>query len=1506
LIDDRGDWRRRQDDGGRRGRSRSRSRSRDRLTGGGGGGGGSGDHHHHHSHHHHHQHHSSYRHHSYKDSSRHNRDTSPGDGDWRRDGTNNNSNNHNSNKPKSAPHSPMSSGEIGELKLERQQQQNVRESVISNGDNGDNKAPKEEEDVLVSLGKIEDTIAKETAAVQSLEEKISTLKDEEQKMLIALEKMENQPPQMPAILLDTGKDDDNDNGDVMLVSSSENEKEEGEGGGGKTKTKKKKNESAAANGNDSSPEEEYEPVPQKKRGRPPKKGKGNNGGIIPPKAPIKPAGLQRAINILGSYVSALDVECTTDRILKESAAKAKAQHARFAHLAPSIVVPPATPPGVAATASGNAETDMMDADNNNDNDITATRQDRMNNTSIEQQNDMTAAVPATIMTITSCQQHLQSLMASGMKNLPPPSPGISKVLKSEFRSILEKHVDAAILYRAKFEAYRVRCAKRAVELVEAEALAKQQAEREQQFLQEQQKHHHHNHHHSQNSHSHTNLHGHHHQQQQQQQQSLQPPISPTFSGGGRTGARGRSGDIVRSDLEEKMAIMTLQAIELVRHMCDLPTQALLSDRAARWMKGYRDYNRLVEDPIQEEYSRALIRPWTDEEKRTFMERFLVHHKDFARIATFLPGRSVREIVQLYYQIQYSDEFSHTRRKYLMRKRRERAEENTAFRNGVLGMGMGKGIAASMMPLPSPSSLPDNAAHEGGGGFPAPAAAYEEWEQLGTARSRGGGRRGRGASSRPTSTAASVSEGWTAGTIDDEEMAMAAAATADGYVETTLLQAPSAATQSEGGGGGGGAGSRSRVDPAMDKAFKQAVMMHGKDLKAISAALGGAKTVAATRLFWSRHNSRLGLDQILVERTQQIEEGGIFTRMLMDNDDDTIMDEGTIAMEKVASSPGRGSGRRKKAAAAAAAAKKDEEYQPAGRGKAAGRGKNGGGAVVSAAAAGTKRGLTPRKRGRTTSNNIATTSTPIIINGGDNSTVSTLPSLAGLMPLIVRPQGVDAKVMEPGLSPFVARRSFDIVPVVVGEEDNNRYNIGTVSGNELVAVGDGTVVAPSPVLANKEATPAAAGLLHVGMLRGATTTTTTTTTYDNDNVNVNAADEGEVILNNSIPLALEGGEEPMMMTSPFASNSILHQPPDDHDDNRHQQEVQETPKINQSSPLPQILPTVAASAVGSGLLAEATVGGVGVVDEGDGDYLGEDIIAAARAVVPPKVAAQYRHHLLPGGTLHAKLGEEEAAQVVALLEQPERLLLHGDLLSKVVTASADIASLVVQEEQQQEGAYMSGDDDKDGDDDDDDGGGAGGGGGRGRKRRPGRPPSSWTGEEKGTFLAAFKAHGADWNDLQSALPTKTMTQIKGYYRNYRLKLGLDALAPVGSPFPAKGRGRRPKIKTAREQEHGDDGLIGEMLGQQGSTAGQGQGQGQQQQQQQRQGLAHVLIAQQLAEAAMEQILRTTTAADPDVRAVVEAAAATAATVVTSQVEEKEEGWGEAVKVGMEDGEKGKSG
>ncbi|RMZ52420.1 hypothetical protein APUTEX25_000695 [Auxenochlorella protothecoides] len=84
------------------------------------------------------------------------------------------------------------------------------------------------------------------------------------------------------------------------------------------------------------------------------------------------------------------------------------------------------------------------------------------------------------------------------------------------------------------------------------------------------------------------------------------------------------------------------------------------------------------------------RPWSDAEVRAFMDGFLVHHKDFARIAaTCLPGRRVTEVVALYYSLQRTDVFAATRRKYQLRKRREQTEVNLRARAATfMGMGVG--------------------------------------------------------------------------------------------------------------------------------------------------------------------------------------------------------------------------------------------------------------------------------------------------------------------------------------------------------------------------------------------------------------------------------------------------------------------------------------------------------------------------------------------------------------------------------------------------------------------------------------------------------------------------------------------------------------------------------------------------------------------------------------------------------------------------------------------------
>ena len=44
---------------------------------------------------------------------------------------------------------------------------------------------------------------------------------------------------------------------------------------------------------------------------------------------------------------------------------------------------------------------------------------------------------------------------------------------------------------------------------------------------------------------------------------------------GRSSSRGRSGDIVRSDLEERQAIATLQVIDLIKKMVEVRETSLM-------------------------------------------------------------------------------------------------------------------------------------------------------------------------------------------------------------------------------------------------------------------------------------------------------------------------------------------------------------------------------------------------------------------------------------------------------------------------------------------------------------------------------------------------------------------------------------------------------------------------------------------------------------------------------------------------------------------------------------------------------------------------------------------------------------------------------------------------------------------------------------------------------------------------------------------------------------------
>lgn len=59
-------------------------------------------------------------------------------------------------------------------------------------------------------------------------------------------------------------------------------------------------------------------------------------------------------------------------------------------------------------------------------------------------------------------------------------------------------------------------------------------------------------------------------------------------------------------------------------------------------------NGLVEDPKEAERVRKAANPWTEDEKKTFLTKFNKNPKRFYKISTFLPRKSVHDVIEYYY------------------------------------------------------------------------------------------------------------------------------------------------------------------------------------------------------------------------------------------------------------------------------------------------------------------------------------------------------------------------------------------------------------------------------------------------------------------------------------------------------------------------------------------------------------------------------------------------------------------------------------------------------------------------------------------------------------------------------------------------------------------------------------------------------------------------------------------------------------------------------------------
>ncbi|KAF4382220.1 hypothetical protein G4B88_011549 [Cannabis sativa] len=92
------------------------------------------------------------------------------------------------------------------------------------------------------------------------------------------------------------------------------------------------------------------------------------------------------------------------------------------------------------------------------------------------------------------------------------------------------------------------------------------------------------------------------------------------------------------------------------HRNNLKMPALILDEREKIVSRFISNNGLVEDPCVVEKERAMINPWTPEEKEIFMDKLASCGKDFKKIASFLDHKTTADCVEFYYKNHKSDSF----------------------------------------------------------------------------------------------------------------------------------------------------------------------------------------------------------------------------------------------------------------------------------------------------------------------------------------------------------------------------------------------------------------------------------------------------------------------------------------------------------------------------------------------------------------------------------------------------------------------------------------------------------------------------------------------------------------------------------------------------------------------------------------------------------------------------------------------------------------------------------
>ncbi|KGN51211.1 uncharacterized protein LOC101219573 isoform X1 [Cucumis sativus] len=111
----------------------------------------------------------------------------------------------------------------------------------------------------------------------------------------------------------------------------------------------------------------------------------------------------------------------------------------------------------------------------------------------------------------------------------------------------------------------------------------------------------------------------------------------------------------------KHVSMQLSTPQIKQYRRTLKMPALVLDQKDKMGSRFISNNGLVENPCAVEKERAMINPWTSEEKDVFMEKLECFGKDFGKIASFLDHKTTADCVEFYYKNHKSDCFEKTKK-----------------------------------------------------------------------------------------------------------------------------------------------------------------------------------------------------------------------------------------------------------------------------------------------------------------------------------------------------------------------------------------------------------------------------------------------------------------------------------------------------------------------------------------------------------------------------------------------------------------------------------------------------------------------------------------------------------------------------------------------------------------------------------------------------------------------------------------------------------------------------